>query len=275
MRLGCATRPYQALSMPQACEHIAAAGFTEVALFYNQTQHGPAPAITAHSTPAQIAQVRALCAAAGLLPSLLLAEEWQADNNTELTRYQRLIENAHQLGASMLLDFGCEQAQFLPSYIALMQAIEPLARAANITICIKPHGGIFTQPMQLIALKQILNSDTLKISIDPGNLLYYSAGHIQPEDHIDALAPHCANFIVKDYQLTPAGPSVAVTPGEGEVDFPSLVRSLHTHQFNGPLYLELVAGTTLAEIDHNVRLSRQRMQTWRDVSKTEFHSLSR
>jgi len=275
MRLGCATRPYQVLNVSQACEHIAAAGFTEVALFYNQTPHGPAPAISAHSTPAQIAQVRDTCAAAGLLPSLLLAEEWQAESHAELVRYQRLIENAHQLGASMLLDFGCEQAQDLPHYIALMQAIEPIARAADITICIKPHGGIFTQPMQLIALKQILNSDTFKLSVDPGNLLYYSAGQIQPEDYIDALAPHCANFIVKDCQLTPAGPSVTVTPGDGEVDFPALIRCLHAHQFIGPLYLELVAGTTLAETDHNVRLSLQRMRAWRDVNNAEFTSLSR
>ncbi|WP_027470100.1 sugar phosphate isomerase/epimerase family protein [Deefgea rivuli] len=275
MRLGCATRPYQALTLPHACEHIAAAGFTEVALFYNQTQDGAAIAVTADSTAPQIAAARQACDAAGLLPSLLLAGEWQVAGGqaAALDRYRRLIENTQQLGASMLLDFGCEHADLLPDYIALMQAIEPVARAANITICIKPHGGISTQPLHLIALKQILTSDVFMLSFDPGNLLYYSAGQIQPEDYIDALAPYCANFIIKDYQLTPSGPSVAVTPGEGEVDFLSLIRSLHTHQFNGPLYLELVAGAALPEIDRNVRRSQQRMTSWHKASKTEFTSL--
>lgn len=275
MQLGCATRPYQALTLPHACEHIAAAGFTEVALFYNQTQDGAAIAVTADSTAQQIAAARQACDAAGLLPSLLLAGDWQVAGGqaAALDRYRRLIENTQQLGASMLLDFGCENADLLPDYIALMQAIEPMARAASITICIKPHGGISTQPLHLIALKQILTSDVFMLSFDPGNLLYYSKGQIQPEDYIDALARYCANFIVKDYLLTPTGPSVAITPGEGEVDFPSLIRSLHAHQFHGPLYLELVAGATLAEIDRNVRSARQQMQAWLNDSQFELASI--
>jgi sugar phosphate isomerase/epimerase len=260
MQLSCATRPYQALALPQACEHIAAAGFRDVALFYNQTDHGAAIAVTAHSSAQEIAAARQACAAAGLVPSLLLAGDWQTGNAVD--HYRRLIDNAQQLGTSMLLDFGCERAEQLPDYIALMQAIEPVARAAKITICVKPHGGISTQPLHFIALKQILQSDCFMLSFDPGNLLYYSAGQIQPTDHVDALAPYCANFIIKDYQLTPAGPSVAVTPGDGDVDFPSLIHSLHAHHFTGPMYLELVAGETLADIDRNVRLSQQRMLAW-------------
>jgi sugar phosphate isomerase/epimerase len=275
MQIGCTTRPYQSLNLAAACEHIAAAGFTDVALFYNQTPDGAAIAVNAHSSSAQITAARHACSDAGLSPSMLLVGEWPAalGHHAAVEHYRRLIENTAQLGARMLLDFGCEQASALPAYLALMQAIEPIARAAQITICIKPHGGIASNPKQLLALKQILQSDTFMLSFDPGNLLYYSAGQIQPTDYIAALAPYCAHVIIKDYQLTAAGPSVAITPGDGEVDFPALFREFAAQQFCDPCYLEMVAGETLAQIDRNVRLSLRRIQTWLAASQsstTEF-----
>jgi sugar phosphate isomerase/epimerase len=275
MQIGCTTRPYQALSLNAACEHIAAAGFTEVALFYNHTPDGPAIAVDAHSSRTQIVAARHACSDAGLLPSMLLAGEWPAalSHDAAVEQYRRLINHAAQLGAHMLLDFGCEHAASLPAYLALMQAIDPIARAAQITICIKPHGGIATHPMQLLALKDILQSDAFMLSFDPGNLLYYSTGKIQPTNYVAALAPYCANLIIKDYQLTAAGPSVAITPGDGEVDFPALFREFAAQRFCGPCYLEMVAGETLEQIDHHVRLSLRRIQTWLAASQssiTEF-----
>ena len=52
--IGCTTRPYGSLTFPEACEHIAAAGYTDVAVFANA---GQVP-VRADSTDAEIAETR-------------------------------------------------------------------------------------------------------------------------------------------------------------------------------------------------------------------------
>ena len=66
--IGCTTRPYGALTFAEACEHIAAAGYTDVAVFANA---GQIP-VRADSTDAEIAETRKAAAAAGLTPSMLI-----------------------------------------------------------------------------------------------------------------------------------------------------------------------------------------------------------
>ncbi|WP_348945451.1 TIM barrel protein [Chitinibacter sp. FCG-7] len=252
---------------------IAAAGFDDVAVFYNQSNHGPAIAVTSDSSAADIAAARLACANAGLNPSLLLAGEWPASQaqSKSIAQYQRLIANAHQLGASALLDFGCESPALLPGYLALMEAIAPMAQEAGISITIKPHGGISTQPKQLLALKEILQSDVFMLSFDPGNLLYYSQGQIKPEDCLALLAPFSGNLIIKDYLAGPAGPTVQLNPGDGCVDFPALLQGFARYQFSGHVYLECVAGEQIDEIHRNVQLSQQRITQWIS-SSTELES---
>ncbi|NHQ86491.1 sugar phosphate isomerase/epimerase [Iodobacter sp. HSC-16F04] len=264
MQLGCATRPLQFLEFSHACAVIAGAGFSDVALFYSHSQAGPCIPVTAASTPRQIAALKQACAAAGLQPSLLLAGVDLAEKGlaAAIGDYARLIEHARQLGCSTLLDLGCGQVDLLADYLALMQAIEPVASEARITITIKPHGGITASALDLLALKQRLASDVFRLSFDPGNLLYYSRGEIKAEAHLEALAPHCAHFIVKDFVPGPSGPSVEINPGDGWVDFAGLLHGLQQHDFRGPMYLECVAGKTLADIERHIQQSRLRMHTW-------------
>ena len=62
--IGCTTRPYGSLTFSEACDHIAAAGYTDVAVFANA---GQVP-VRADSTDAEIAETRKAAAAAGLSP---------------------------------------------------------------------------------------------------------------------------------------------------------------------------------------------------------------
>ncbi|QLI80191.1 sugar phosphate isomerase/epimerase [Chitinibacter fontanus] len=264
MRLGCTTRPLQHLKLAKACELIATLGFTEIGLFSANTSSGAAPILSATSSAKQICAVRNTCKAAGLNPSLLLAGEWPAHLSLKqcIAQYQQLIANAHTLGASMLLDFACESKAQLPKYIALLQALEPDLQAADITLSIKPHGGISSEPSQILSLIEILDSKCFRLSFDPGNFLYYSNGKIRPEEHIAQLAPYCANFIIKDYAVTPSGPSIAINPGEGEVNFAALFYNLNQLQFSGPVFLECVAETAPDIVGRNIELTLQRMRQW-------------
>ena len=66
--IGCTTRPYGSLTFSEACGHIAAAGYTDVAVFANA---GQVP-VQADSTDAEVAETRKAAAAAGLTPSMLI-----------------------------------------------------------------------------------------------------------------------------------------------------------------------------------------------------------
>ncbi|WP_028453243.1 sugar phosphate isomerase/epimerase family protein [Chitinilyticum aquatile] len=264
MNTGCTTRPYQELDFPRACAAIAAAGFSEVAVYYNASAAGtPAIPVTAQSTAADVAAARQAASAAGLTPSLLLGG-WQPDLElaAAIDDYRRLIDNAAALGACWLLDLGCDQRELRADYLALMQAVAPHAEAAGITITLKPHGGIALTAADLLALYGTVAHPAFRLCFDPGNFIYYSAGAIRPEDCVDALAPHCATAIIKDCVLGPGGPDVMVTPGEGLVDFPQIFRQLRAGGFSGPVYLECVAGNSADDRDENVRRTRTRALGW-------------
>jgi sugar phosphate isomerase/epimerase len=67
------------------------------------------------------------------------------------------------------------------------------------------------------------------------------------------VAPVIDTGIIKDCVLVDGVPDVMVTPGEGLVDFHTVLPALVAGGFDGPLYVECVGGSTIDEIDRNVR----------------------
>jgi sugar phosphate isomerase/epimerase len=90
------------------------------------------------------------------------------------------------------------------------------------------------------------------ICYDPGNIIYYTKGELRPETDIDAVASRVTTVIVKDCVVQHGTPDVRVTPGEGLVDFKRVMDGLVASGFDGPLYVECVAGSTLNEINANI-----------------------
>ena len=68
LTIGCTTRPYGSLPYAEAYERIAAAGYTDVAVFANEGQVPVRP----ESTPEEVAAVRKAAADAGVAPSMLI-----------------------------------------------------------------------------------------------------------------------------------------------------------------------------------------------------------
>ena len=66
IKIGCTTRPYQEVPFPEACHRIAAAGYTDVAVFSRA-------GVGADSSREQVLATRAVAQDAGLEPSMLLA----------------------------------------------------------------------------------------------------------------------------------------------------------------------------------------------------------
>ena len=246
LTLGCTTRPYNNLPFTQACQHVAAAGYTDVALFRN--------AVEPDGNQEQIVSARQIARDAGLNPSMLLGRtHLELGPEGALEHYKRVIDNTATLGAAWLLDTGVANPELYDAYWTLIQQAVPYAASAGVQITLKPHGGITLTTADLVSAFQRVNHPAFSICYDPGNIIYYTAGQERPETDISSVAPLVATGIIKDCIVRNDKPDVMITPGTGWVDWQRILSGLTEGGFRGPLYVECVGGEALDEIDENVR----------------------
>lgn len=246
-QIGCTTRPYAAVSFQEACRRIAAAGYTDVAVFSR-------PGLGPDSSREEVLAARAIAHDAGLAPSMLLARaNLEAGLKEAIAGYKRLIDHAATLDATWLLDTGTGNEALFEDYFLLMRQVAPYAQAAGVQITLKPHGGITLSSDDLIAAYHQVDHPAFGICYDPGNIIYYSNGQERPETHIARVAPLVKTGIIKDCIVRDGKPDVMITPGEGWVNFQAVLSGLVDGGFDGPLYVECVGGESLDEIDRNVR----------------------
>ena len=256
--IGCTTRPYKAITFAEACAEIAAAAYTDVAVFGHE-QEVP---VGSDTTAAQIAAARNIAVDAGLRPSMLLGgTRMDLGLEAAVADYKQLIDNAAALGAAWLLDCGTSKKAHYDDYFALMSKVAPHAEAAGVNITLKPHGGVTLGSRDLRNAYDRVGHRAFGICYDPGNIIYYSNGAQRPETDVAAVAPIVSTAIIKDCVVEDGKPDVMVTPGEGLVDFDRVLGDLIGGGFSGPFYVECVGGKTLDQINHNVR------STWHMVNQ--------
>ena len=248
--IGCTTRPYGSLTFSEACEHIAAAGYTDVAVFANA---GGVP-VQADSTDVEIVETRRAAAAAGLTPSMLIGStKLNLGVEAAVDDYKRLIDNAAALGTKWLLDCGTGNEAHYADYFELMCRAAPHAVEMGVNITMKPHGGISLTVQDLIDADNKVHHPAFGICYDPGNIIYYTKGNLRPETDIATIAPKVTTTIIKDCVVEDGIPDVMVTPGEGLVNFEIVLGGLVNGGFDGPLYVECVGGKTVGEINENIK----------------------
>ncbi len=248
LTIGCTTRPYNALSFAGACTQISRAGYTDVAVF----AHDREMPVDSSSTKQQVSEVKAAAAEAGLAPSMLLARthlELGLDGAVE--DYKRLIDNAAELGTRWLLELGTSKEEYYGDYPELMRQAAPHAEQAGVGISLKPHGGISLTARQLVDLHTQVGHPAFGLSYDPGNIIYYTKGDVRPEDEVDEVASRTTTLIIKDCTLDGEKADVAVTAGDGLVDFNRVLSGLVNGGFGGPMYVECVGGKTPEAVDRD------------------------
>jgi sugar phosphate isomerase/epimerase len=244
--LGCTTRPYAKIPYAEAFQRIAAAGYADVAIFFDV-------GITPESSPDHTHAVREVAHEVGLTPSLLIAHaELEHGLEEAVARYRRMVAHAAALGATWLLDLGTGREELYERYFALLDQALPYAANLGVQITLKPHGGVTLTTDALIAAYERVNHPSFGICYDPGNIIYYTKGAEQPEDNLSRVAPLVTTGIIKDCIVRDGKPDVMITPGEGWVDFEAVLAGLIAGGFAGPLYLECVGGNEIDEIDANV-----------------------
>jgi len=253
LTISCTTRPYgKYLDFAEACAKIAAAGYTDVAVF----RCGEGMPVSSESTPEEAKAAAQTAADAGVAPSMLIGRtQLNLGLDAAIDDYKTLIDRAADLGATWLLDCGIGNEDMFEDYFELMRRAAPHAQDAGVNITLKPHGGITLTVDQMLAANDKVNHPAFGLCFDPGNIIYYTKGDLRPETDVDKIAPKVTTGIIKDCTVDKEADKadVMVTPGEGLVDFPAVLGGLVNNGFAGPLYVECVGGEELDEIDANVR----------------------
>ena len=207
--------------------------------------------------PAAVADVRKAAEDAGVVPSMLIGGTRLGGGlDAAVDDYKRLIDNAAALGATWLLDCGTSNEAHFDDYFELMRQAAPHAHEVGVNITMKPHGGISLTVSHLLEANQNVNHAAFGICFDPGNIIYYTKGDLRPETDVSEVAPVVTTGIIKDCSVIDGVPDVMVTPGDGLVDFHSVLSGLVGGGFGGPLYVECVGGKEPDEVDRDVAFTR-------------------
>ena len=190
--------------------------------------------------------------AAGLEP-VAMSATWQGDSGAE--DFRARMDQASILGVPYVLtegtwtgmegtvsaeDAASSEAQFL----ARMSQIIPQAEENGITILLKPHtGNTATGPLLRATLDKI-GSRRVRACYDPGNVHFYEG--LSPEVDILHIMPYLSGICVKDHKGARGERNFPV-PGDGDVDYRRIMRSMKRHRFAGPLFVEQFDGTDMKE----------------------------
>ncbi|MCZ6634485.1 MAG: sugar phosphate isomerase/epimerase [bacterium] len=249
LTIGSTTRPHNQLTYEEAFDRIAAAGYTDVAVFRNKNS----TEVTSESRKEDVAGVRKAAADSGVNPSMLIGRtQLNLGLETAVDDYKRLIDNVADLGVTWLLDCGTSKEEFYEDYFELMRQAAPHAEQAGVHITMKPHGGISLTAEHLLAAVEKVQHPAFRICYDPGNVIHYTRGASRPETDLDRVAPHVSTGIIKDCALINGQPNVNVTAGDGLVDFDTVLLVLVEGGFEGPLYVECVGSTEPDAVDRDL-----------------------
>ena len=249
MALGCYNRPWREFPVEVAVRSIAEAGFDRIGFMAHVgAADDPAEVIAPRtrtdllaedSTDEEIAALQDVLGTFDLTPSVVLGPSSRA-----------MVDRAAAAGVPHLLTTDGWHDD-LPSVAARAEEV-------GVTIEIKPHGEPYATGRDCLELVERVDSPAFTIGYDPGNVHNYVDG--DPTAEIRTIAPHVTSLCVKDYD---PDRGVAVTPGDGVVDFETLFRALGEAGFEGPALVETLGrgdsrlhdddGGTVAEVTREAK----------------------
>jgi len=233
--LGFFNRPWNTLTVEESLDAIKDTGARHAGLL--MAPDGPC---VAWDTPvSKIQELKRALADRGLqLHTVLARVDFSLPVEESISRYKAFIDRAKLLEVPYLLEMGAHDPATYDRYFEIMRGVADHAESNGMTICLKPHGGLSTTGAQCAEAVQRVDHDAFKLWYDPGNIMYYQG--LDPVAEAEHVKGMVVGMCVKDCTRTADGkPSVAVTPGEGEVDFEGVFRVLMEGGFaSGPCLVE-------------------------------------
>jgi sugar phosphate isomerase/epimerase len=150
-------------------------------------------------------------------------------------RFQNLLEIAVRLEARALtwhgLSFGLSNPKLVDAFLGSVAWAGERARAAGVTLCIENVSWCYLRTPQHVAA---LVAAGLPVGFTFDSFQAGESG-VDPTALIHAMAARLTTVHLSDY--TPGGPR-HVLPGEGILDWPSILVALQAVGYAGPLILE-------------------------------------
>ncbi|MFO8012201.1 MAG: sugar phosphate isomerase/epimerase [Phycisphaerae bacterium] len=238
-QIGIYTRPWDTFDWRVALDAIAEAGYRYAGLM--TTKSKTRLVISADTTLEEAQTVGEECRKRGLaVPSVYgggipVGESLDAG----IRGMRQLIDNCGACGAANLLMGGIGNKDLYDRYYKAIAEACAYAAEKGVGISLKPHGGLNATGPQCRKTVETVGHPNFRIWYDPGNIYYYSNGELDPADDAPTVAGLVVGMCVKDY-VHPK--KVAVTPGEGRVDFPKVMQRLTAGGFTaGALVVECLA----------------------------------
>lgn len=243
--IGIWTRCWDALPWRAAFDEAVVTGFTNVGLM---THDHWKPVMTYDMPFEKAEELRnegvqrglrfpaAYCASFGLDP---------AKFETGVVGLRRMIDLCTTAGVGMILLGGTgDEALQSPYYQTIAECCD-YAQEHGVLLTIKPHGGLNATSKQCRKQLELVSHPAFRLCYDPGNIFYYSEGQLNPVDDVKEAIGLVDAVCVKDF-LPPK--NVDVTPGTGQVDFSTILKTLKAGGWNsGDLLIETLTPSASAE----------------------------
>jgi sugar phosphate isomerase/epimerase len=254
-QVGIYTRPWSKFDYRVAFDAIADAGFKHAGLM--TTKSKTRLVISVETTEKEAAQVADELRQRDLQVPSVYGGRIPVGESVEagVEGLKRLIDNCAVCEAKSLLMGGMpKEALYEPYYEAIARCCD-YAAERGMTITVKPHGGLNATGPQCRKAVERVDHENFGVWYDPGNIMYYSSGELNPVDDASSVADLVMGMCVKDYKPPK---SVAITPGTGQVDFPAVMAELHKGGFvSGALVIECLEPGDLAHLAAEAKKARR------------------
>ncbi len=254
-QIGCYTRPWAKYDYRTALDAIAEAGFEYAGLMTTSTETGLV--ISVDTTLEEAEQVGQEVKKRGLkIPSVYggnipVAKSLEAG----VEGLKKLIDNCAACGAANLMMGGVGNEKLYDVYYKAIAECCDYAAEKGIGISVKPHGGLNATGPQCRKTVEGVNHKNFRIWYDPGNILFYSDGKLDPVADAATVDGLVVGMCIKDYKHPK---NVAVTPGTGQVDFAGVLARLKQGGFTqGALVVECLDPGDLQQTLAEAKKARQ------------------
>ena len=254
-QIGCYTRPWAKYDYRMAMDAVAEAGFRYLGLTGAKTKTGRV--IAAGTSHEEAVRVGEEARKRGLQIPIAYGGRFPANKSVQagIESLRKMIDNTQAAGAwsVQITSLGTEKTY--PDYCKTVAECCDYAAERKVALVVKPHGAMVgTGPLLRRAVEKI-GHPNFRVWYDPGNIFYYSDGKVDPVEDCKAVDGLVVGMCVKDYQHPK---KVAVTPGDGQVDFPALMRRMAKGGFtHGPLIVETLKSGDLAQTLREAKRARQ------------------
>lgn len=254
-KVGCYTRPWDQFDYRTALDGIAKAGFKYAGIM---TAKGKSWLIlNVESSPEDAQKVADEAKQRGLKILSVYAGEFPVERSVEagVAGLRTLIDHCVICGCPDLMLAGTSNERLVQDYCRVVSECCDYAAGKGVRLSIKPHGGANATGPQCRQFIQRVGHPNFRIWYDPGNILYYSDGRIDPAEDSTSVDGLVAGVSVKDFRRPK---EVMVTPGDGEVNFAKVFSNLRKGGFvSGPILIECLARpNTAAEVTLEAKRAR-------------------